>query len=220
MNRTSNVSGRIFGSLSIALALSLAAVGCKKKDEGGAAPAGAKATEAGGTAAKAEPAVKAPATVINEADWELKDLHSIAPLINVSMKVPKTAKLEKNGNGGVDITISPTYMLTVSSQAVSNIKEAMDSEKSYTVGNSSYINGKVLSEEPNGFVYTYQMKTEENGNTYQPEAHFAYYLEKDGAIYAVTDPRSLDAFSAPGSAWTEDNAKKVYAIVKASAKIN
>ncbi|HPH65512.1 MAG TPA: hypothetical protein PLF40_07200 [Kofleriaceae bacterium] len=220
MNRTSNVSGRIFGSLSIALALSLAAVGCKKKDEGGAPPAGAKATEAGGTAAKAEPAVKAPATVINEADWELKDLHSIAPLINVSMKVPKTAKLEKNGNGGVDITISPTYMLTVSSQAVSNIKEAMDSEKSYTVGNSSYINGKVLSEEPNGFVYTYQMKTEENGNTYQPEAHFAYYLEKDGAIYAVTDPRSLDAFSTPGSAWTEDNAKKVYAIVKASAKIN
>lgn len=218
MNRTSNVSGRMFGSLSIALALSLAAVGCKKKDEGGAAPAGAKATE--GTEAKGEPAAKAPTTVINEADWELKDLHTVAPLINVSMKVPKNAKLEKNGNGGVDITISPTYMLTVSSQAVSSIKESMDGDKSYTVGNSSYINGKVLSEEPNGFVYTYQMKTEENGTTYQPEAHFAFYLEKDGAIYSVTDPRSLDAFSAPGSAWTEENAKKVYAIVKASAKIN
>ena len=206
-------------TLFIALALSLAVVGCKKKDEGGKAPAGeAKTTEAK-TPAKAD--IKAPAMVINEADWEIKDLHTVSHLINISMKVPKGAKLEKNGNGGVDITISPTYMLTVSNMAVSNVKEGLDGTKSLTIGNtSSYINGKVISEEANGFVYSMQMKTEENGNTYQPEAHFAYYVEKDGAIYAVTDPRPLDAFMAPGSTWSEEPAKKVYEIVKSSAKVN
>ena len=206
-------------TLFVALALSLAVVGCKKKDEGGKAPAGeAKTTEAK-TPAKAD--VKAPAMVINEADWEMKDLHTVSNLINISMKVPKGAKLEKNGNGGVDIRISPTYMLTVSNMFVSNVKEGLDGTKSLTIGNaSSYINGKVISEEANGFVYSMQMKTEENGNTYQPEAHFAFYVEKDGAIFAVTDPRPLDAFEAPGSTWSEETAKKVYEIVKGSAKVN
>ena len=211
MNRTSK--------LFVSLALSLAVVGCKKKDEGGKAPTGeAKTTEAK-MPTKAD--VKAPAMVINEADWEVKDLHTVAPLINVSMKVPKGAKLEKNGNGGVDITISPTYMLTVSNMAVSSVKEGLDSSKSLSVGNtSSYINGKVISEEPNGYVYSMQMKTEENGNTYQPEAHFAFYVEKEGIFYEVSDPRPLDAFMAPGSTWSEDTAKKVYEIVKGSAKAN
>jgi hypothetical protein len=211
MNRTSK--------LFVALALSLAVVGCKKKDEGGKAPAGeAKTVEVKG-ATKAD--VKAPAMVINEADWEVKDLHSIAKLINISMKVPKGAKMVENGNGGVDITVSPTYMLTVSNIAISNIKEGIDGIKSMNLGaTSSYINGKVISEEPNGFVYSMQMKTEENGNTYQPEAHFAFYVEKDGAIYEVTDPRPLNAFDAPGSTWSEATAKQVYEIVKASAKVN
>ncbi len=211
MNRTSK--------LFAALALSLAVVGCKKNDAGGKAPAGeAKTAEAKG-AVKTD--IKAPAMVINEADWEVKDLHTIAKLINISMKVPKGAKMVENGNGGVDIAVSPTYMLTVSNVAISNVKEGIDGIKSMNIGEtSSYINGKVISEEPNGFLYSMQMKTEENGNTYQPEAHFAFYVEKDGAIYSVTDPRPLDAFDAPGSTWSEDTAKKVYEIIKSSAKVN
>jgi len=192
------------------LALSLTA--CGKK--------GADGDKPGATADKATEAA-APGIKINEADWVVKNLHDTAPLINISMKVPKDAKLEKNGNGGVDVKVADAYMLTVSAIAVSSIDEGKQSDKSLTISNaSSYINGKVLSEDPNGFVYTMQMKTEENGHTYQPEAHFAYYLNKDGAIYSILDQRPLEAFSAPGGTYSEALAKQVYGLVKGSAKAN
>ena len=191
----------------LTLVTSLAACGKKKEGDGGGGGGGDEA--------------KAPTMTINEAEWEAKDLHAVAPLINVTMKVPKTAKLEKNGNGGVDITVSPFYLITVSAIAVSNIAEGKKSDKSLTVERTDkYINAKVITEEPNGFVYTVQMKTEENGNTYQPEAHFAYYLDKDGAIYSIADERPLDAYSTPGSAYSPEIATKVYGIVKGSAKVN
>lgn len=202
------------------LSLSLA-VGCGKKDN--AAPAGgggaAKATETAPAAA-----VKAQPITINEADWVVKNLHDVSPLVNVSMKVPKDAKLEKNGNGGVDITVAPAYVLTVSaSLAVSSIDEAKKSDKSATVESSSNQpgSGKVVVDEPNGFIGTQQMKTEENGHAYEPETHFYYYLgSKDGAFYSINDARPLSNFDAPGSTYSEALAKQVYGIVKGSAKIN
>ncbi len=188
----------------LALVSSLASCG-KNKDGGGG----------GGDEAKA------PTMTINEGDWVAKNLHDVAPLINVTMKVPKDAKLEKNGNGGVDIRVNELYLLTVSQLAVSGIPEAIKSDKSLTVERKdSYINTKVLSEDPNGFVYTMQMKDEENGTKYQPEVHFAYYLDKDGAIYSVLDQKPLDAWSTPGSVYSAEVANKVYAIVKASTKGN
>ena len=198
--------------LSTCFVLALSLTACGKK--------GADGDKPGATADKATEAA-APGIKINEADWVVKNLHDTAPLINISMKVPKDAKLEKNGNGGVDVKIAEAYMLTVSAIAVSSIDEGKQSDKSLTIGNaSSYINGKVLSEDPNGFVYTMQMKTEENGHTYQPEAHFAYYLNKDGAIYSILDQRPLEAFSAPGGTYSEALAKQVYGLVKGSAKVN
>ena len=163
----------------------------------------------------------APTLAINEAEWVEKNLNPISSFINISLKLPKDAKMEKNGNGGVDIRINDFYLLTVSSIAVSSVKDAMDSDKSLTINNaSSYINGKVLLEEPNGFEYSMQMKDEENGIKYEPETHFAYYVEKDGAIYSIMDQRPLDNFSVRGSAYNEDIAKKIYAIIKSSAKAN
>jgi hypothetical protein len=203
MNRTT-----ILCSLTLVLASSLGA--CKKGDD--------KAGSSSGAAKGGE--ATAPATVVNEADWGVKNLHDVAPLINVSMKVPKSATLEKNGNGGVDIHVSKASVITVSNLAVGSVKEAMDGDKSMTIKASNYINGKALIDEPNGFVYSMQMKTEENGHTYEPEAHFAFYLEKDGAVYSIQEGRSMDGFSEPGSAFGEDAAKKMYAIVKGSAKIN
>jgi hypothetical protein len=188
------------------LALTLGIASCKKKE--------------GDSGSASSETAKAPTMAINEADWVAKDLNTVAPLIHVTMKVPKDAKLEKNGNGGVDVHVSDFYMLTVSAIAASSVKETMESDKSLTIKNTSYINGKVISEEPSGFVYSMQMKDEANGTKYQPEAHFAVYLEKDGAIYSVLDQKPMEAFSTPGSAYTEDIAKKVYAIVKGSAKIN
>ncbi len=166
-------------------------------------------------------AAATPTMAVNEADWVEQNLNPISSFINISLKLPKNVKLEKNGNGGVDIRINDFYMITVSSIAVSNIKEGMESDKSLTVNNaSSYINGKVLLEEPNGFEYSMQMKNEENGTKYAPEAHFAYYVEKDGAVYSILDQRPLDNFSVTGAAYSEDIANKVYAIIKSSAKAN
>jgi len=163
----------------------------------------------------------APTMTVNEADWELKDLSTVAPLIHISMKVPKGAKMEKNGNGGVDIRVSDFYLITVSALAISSVKEGMTDEKSLTINNTSYINGKTLSEEENGMVYTMQMKTEANGTTYEPEVHFAYFIGKpDGAFYSVSDARPMDNFSVRGSAYSADIANKIYAIVKGSAKEN
>ncbi len=154
--------------------------------------------------------------------WVVKDLHEVSPLIHLSMKVPKDAKLEKNGNGGVDVKIAKAYKLTVSVVGVSKIDEAKQADKALTIDNAdSYINGKVLSEEPDGFLYTMQMKTETNGHTYQPEVHFAYYLaKKDGAVYSILDRCPLEAFDVPGSIYSEALAKQVYGLVKGSAKAN
>jgi hypothetical protein len=192
---------------SFALASTVAACSSKKDDA---------ATSAAKTAAGAPAA--APTLTINEADWVEKDLSTVAPLAAITMKVPKDATLEKNGNGGVDIKIGSFYMITVTASAVSSIAEGIKDQKSLTTESSSYQNGKVLAEEPNGFVYSMQMKTEDNGTTYQPEAHFAFYVEKDGAVWEIHDERPLDAFDLPGSAWSEALAKQVYGIVKASAK--
>ncbi len=168
----------------------------------------------------AAPAAAAPTMTVNEADWVEQDMSTISPLEPVTLKLPKGVKMEKNGNGGVDIHISDFYMITVGTNASSSIKEAMDGDKSLGVNNTtSYQNGKLVLDEPNGFIATYQMKDEANGTKYQPETHFAYYLIKDGAIYTIMDQRPLDNFSVAGSAYSEDIAKKVYAIVKASAKV-
>jgi len=185
----------------------------------------AEKKEAGATVESAAvtttPAAPVPTLIISEADWVEKNLSTISPQANISLKLPKDAKMEKNGNGGVDIHINDFYMITVGNIAVSKINEAKDGDKSLTVNNAnSYINGKVLVDEPSGFVYSIQMKDEENGTKYQPETHFAFYLDKEGAIYSIKDERPLDNFSVAGSAYNEDIAKKIYAIVKSSAKAN
>lgn len=197
------------------LALTLTAAACKDKG----ASAG-KAASGGGASKTTETTetAKAPTLAVIEADWVDKDLSTVSPIVHVSMKVPKDAKLEKNGNGGVDITLAPHYVIQVSAIAVSKPADALANRKALSVEHTGYINGKVLTEEPTGFVYTMQMKTEENGITYQPEVHWAHVVDKDGAIYLIHDERSMDGFMTPGSAWSEPLAKQIYGIVKASAK--
>jgi len=202
-------------TLCLVLALGLVATGgCKKKDGDGAASSGDKAGPSDDKPA-------APAIAIKDADWVAKDLKAVSPMVNLTMRVPKDGKLEKNGNGGVDIRVADPYILTVSTLAVSSVAEAMKGDKSLGVdAKDKYINTKIVSEEPNGFIYTVQMKDEANGTKYQPETHFAVYVEKDGAFYSITDQRPLDHFDAPGSTYSEALAKQVYAIVKGSAKAN
>lgn len=191
---------------------------------GASAPAtGDKAAAKGAPAADAKdaaPAVEVPTLKINEADWVAKNLKDVSPMINVTIKAPKDATFEKNGNGGVDIKLAGFYMLTVGNLAVSNIKEAIEWGNSSSIGDSSFKDGKKLLEEPNGFIFTYQMKDEANGTKYAPESHFYYFIEKDGAVYSVNDTKPMDAFSTPPQAYTEALARQVYGLVKASATAN
>ena len=175
----------------------------------------------GGSSGKPAEAPKAPTMTVDESTWEVKDLKETSPLVNISMKVPKDAKLEKNGNGGVDIRVNDFYVLTVSATAISNIAEGIKGDKSLTVERTDRNKmAKIVQEEPNGFVYTTQMKDEANGTQYQPESHFVWYVEKEGAFWSIQSARPLDNFSVPGSAYSEEIAKKVYEIVKTSAKPN
>jgi len=204
----------ILSGFAIVLVLSLTSCGSSSTK------GNANSTDSTKTATPAAPAAAAPTMTVNEADWVEQDMSTISPLEPVTLKLPKGVKMEKNGNGGVDIHISDFYMITVGTNASSSIKEAMDGDKSLGVNNTtSYQNGKLVLDEPTGFIATYQMKDEANGTKYQPETHFAFYLIKDGAIYTIMDQRPLDNFSVAGSAYSEDIAKKVYAIVKASAKV-
>lgn len=207
------------------LALAMAS-GCDK-DKAADKPADkdTKTAEAGkaadGAEKEAEPeAKKVPTLEINEADWVDKDLKEFSPMINVTVKAPKDATFEKNGNGGVDIKIADFYMITVGNLAVGSVKEALDWGESMSIKDSSYKDGKKIVEDEAGFVFTYQMNDEANGTKYEPESHFVHFVEKDGAIYSFKDEKPMDAFMTPGSAYTEDLAKKVYGIVKASAKAN
>mgnify|MGYP001372803774 CR=1 FL=1 len=213
------------------LALALAS-GCDKdkaegKDDGKAADGGkadgGKAADDGGKADGGEKEAdkpEAPKLEINEADWEEKNLHEVSPLVNVTVKVPKDATLEKNGNGGVDVKIADHYMITVGNLAVGSMKEALEWGESMTIKDSSYKDGKKVVEEEAGFVFTYQMNDEANGHTYEPESHWVFFVEKDGAVYSFKDEKPLSAMMTPGSAYPEDLAKKVYEIVKGSAKAN
>jgi hypothetical protein len=168
----------------------------------------------------ADSTAKVAALNINEADWVVTDLGKTSEMIPVSVKLPKDVKLEKNGNGGVDIRLNDWYMITVSANISSDLKSAIDGDKSITVNHQSYQDGKLIIDEPCGFVYTRTMKPESNGTKYEPESNFAFYAEKDGAIFTFLSTRPMDNFTVQGSAYTEDIAQKIYKIIKASAKIN
>ncbi len=160
----------------------------------------------------------APVINIDVTGWEATDLSTISPLTPVIVNLPKGVKMEKNGNGGVDIMLNEAYTITVSNLAVSNAAEAIKYFKDLSINNSSYQNGTVVKEEANGIIYTMQMKDEANGTKYQPESHFGVVVEKDGAIYTIQDVRPLDNFFLSGSTYTLDNAQKLYDAIKASAK--
>lgn len=174
------------------------------------------AAVASATAATPAPAAR-PADV---STWQPADLSKTSALIPVLVNVPAGAKLEKNGNGGVDILLTDKAMLTVSALAVSSLKEARSSDEHYLLKNEMYPEAKKVVSDPNGFVYTRRMKTEANGTAYEPESHFVYYLETPGgSVYSISGDRSMAAMSGPGCDYPEAQAKAQYQAVKQSARV-
>lgn len=174
------------------------------------------------TASTAPATASAPSMTINEADWTEQNLSSVQATLPLTVKLPKSAKMEANANGGVDIRINDFYLITINQPAYSSISEALESEKTSTVNHSLMKNGKMIVQDPNGYVYSAQMNDEPNGTKYQPESHFVYYLQKspDDALISIQDIRPLDNYTVAGSAYSEEVAKKVYEIIKSSAKVN
>lgn len=168
----------------------------------------------------AEEAKQFDAYKINEADWVETDLGQISNLTPVTVKVPKDAVLEKNGNGGVDIKMGDYYMVTVTQPAVSSKEEAIENAKSLSVNSKTYYeDGKIIMEEPNGYVCSYKPKDEPNFK-YQPEAHFFYVIETEGGAHFTFQDNEAFGTSIPGSGYPVENAKKVYEIIKNSARVN
>jgi len=157
---------------------------------------------------------------IETSTWAAVDLSTASTMIPVMLNLPNDAKIEKNGNGGVDVRLNEAYLITISNAGMaSTVKEVLDDVKALTVSNtSSYKDGKIILEEPNGLIYSMQMNDEANGTKYQAEVHFAYCVEKEGAFYLIQDARPMDNGFLPGSTYTEQNAKTLYESVKATAK--
>ncbi|MGQ2983261.1 hypothetical protein [Flavobacterium sp.] len=196
----------------MALMLSMALYSCKDKN------ATAEGTETAATETEAAPAGKEPIYTVNEADWVETDLSGTSTLTPIIVKLPKDAVLEKNGNGGVDVKIAEDYVISVYAQAVSSMEELIKANKTLTTGRTEqYVDIKTITDEPNGFVFTYTMKPEANGATYNPESHFFFALEgKDKAFFSLSDSGSMTMSE---KVYTEEAAKKVYEIIKSSAKV-
>lgn len=197
----------------MALMLSMALYSCKDKNAAEGTETAATETAAAGETAKT------PIYVVNEADWVETDLSSTSSLTPLIVKLPKDAVLEKNGNGGVDVKIAEDYVISVYAQAVSSMEELIKANKDLTVGRTQqYVDIKTVKDEPNGFVFTYTMKPEANGFTYNPESHFFFALETEGkAFFSLSDSGSMTM--SDDKVYTEEAATKVYEIIKSSAKL-
>jgi len=188
------------------------------------------------TTAASKPVADAPATItVNEADWEVKDLSTIAPDLHLSLKLPKDATIEKGDESSVDIKISDSYRIfasydtkpritTGADSKIKTIKQAMALDKEIMIGADDpelYVSSKVVATYPDGFIYTQQEKDKAGEPKHQPESHFYYYLLAKGPnpVIYIRDTKPFSS-KLPDSAYTIELAKKVYAIIKASAKTN
>jgi hypothetical protein len=179
------------------------------------------ASSGNSTTSEAAPASQASA---DDSGWELTDLSKISDKIPLSVKVPKGAKVEKNDAGEVIIHVNDFYVINVRNASSGTIKSAMDMDKGLVVNDQmEYMNNKIITEEPNGLIYSFQQKPDPSGNAvYEPQTHFFYYLQNasGGAIYSISDGLENGHETVKGSMFSEELANKNYAIIKSSAKIN
>jgi hypothetical protein len=166
-----------------------------------------------------------PTFSFKESEMKTVDLSTISDYVNVIMKLPKNAKVIKNGNGMIDILLDKNYIVTVSQCLIMSnfkLKELIVNQKKLFLDESSIsLKGIITREEPNGFIYTSQIKTEENGRKYEPEHHFSYSFTNNKEMYTVYDnvPIELIGQSGNGLIYTKNNANALYDWVKASVKI-
>jgi hypothetical protein len=208
----------------IVMVLGLGATACKGKKAsegaGNANVAGSASTAASGSAVAKPAEAAGPALVIDPSAWVEKDLATVVPTVRVTMRIPKNAELLANSDGGVEVRVTDFYHLTISPVAAKTVADAISGDKRFTVDRADYQSTKLLAEEPSGYVYWVHAKDDAMGRKFEPEVHFAHYVEKGGAVYSIIDLRPMDSYATPGSVYSEQVARQVYEIVKASAKVN
>jgi hypothetical protein len=160
-----------------------------------------------------------------EYDLKTVDLSTVSYYVHIIMKVPKNAKVIKNGNGMIDILLNKNYVVTVNQVSFYEnygVKESIKSQKEFFIDESTIsYKGNIIKEDSNGFIYTSQLKTAENGHRYDIEHHFSYSFTNGQTMYEVYDSEPLEKMTTDGNGriYTKENANALYNWVKSSMKI-
>lgn len=184
----------------------------------------------GGDAAKTETTStdKKASAVINEADWEVKELGGTSANFNVppfSMKLPKDAKIEKDTmlENLLNIRFSNNYKLTLYyspimlSQDWKIADQIADKRKSDIGVNLPEYDIKVIEDNANGYIYSSHIKGAKTG----PVGHFTFFMaDKNKGYVQIKDFCDFIDDEEEAAICSEANTKKIFSIIAGSAKFN
>ena len=184
----------------------------------------------GGDAAKTETANtdKKVSAVINEADWEVKELGGTSANFNVppfSMKLPKDATIEKDTmlENTLNIRFSNNYKMSLLYSPImlspdwKIADQIADKRKSDICVNLPEYEIKVIEDNANGYIYSSHMKGAATG----PVGHFTFFLaDKNKGYVQIKDFCEFFDAEEEAAVCSEANTKKIFDIIKASAKFN
>jgi hypothetical protein len=191
---------------------------------------GNESKEGGDGAAKNETASadKKASAVINEAEWEVRELGGTSPNYNVpsfSMKLPKDAKVEKDTmlENNLKITFSNNYKLVLYyspimlSQDWKIADQIADKRKSDIGVNLPEYEIKVIEDNANGYIYSSHMKGAKTG----PVGHFTFFMpDKNKGYIQIKDFCDFIDEEEEAAICSEANTKKIFDIIAGSAKFN
>lgn len=163
-------------------------------------------------------------TVINEADWELKDISTIDTTLHIPafvVKLPKDATIKKHeALDLLNVTFKNKYVISINYAAVmqkpeEKLKGQVASYKVFKIDtHMDDIEAKVVTEDANGYVYTYQSKAGKDA----PEARFFYILDdKTGGYITIENGMSDVSDEEKGDMFSVENVKKIRQIIASSA---
>lgn len=209
----------IYASAFLASLSLISCGGGDSKNENGAA------TETTGSSDKPAP------VVINEADWELKDISTIDKELAIppfAVKLPKDAKIEKDTSSltpGLLVTFKNKYELRIQYKehflAAQDLAKTIAANKATDLGTDTLERQtKILLEDANGYVFVVQSRDVTTGkNLGDPIVHFSYYIkDKTDSYINIEDSRwPISGVDNEGDLFSEANTKKIREIIASSA---
>lgn len=157
---------------------------------------------------------------ISEGEWVEKDLSTIDPELPVILKAPKNAKIEKiDLTGEIEITVNDQYALSVSKDPSFSAEECVKFTKDFLPAlNDLEKDASKLTvfENGEGIIYSEQRK-----DWNAPRYHFCHCLVKGEDVYRVESqvPLKAEFTVKDNSVYSKELARKMYDLVKSSAKV-